>query len=173
MKPNACRIQSERLKKTIVVSDDLVLSSNEIWIADRAVDEQGGYVYGHPKSVPHKLRKARPFRCWVAVLRGARHGDSGEGQSNWQFMRDLPIHDQGGELTVKTDETPARAFTLKLRAVEWPYGTNRPSLTLYVHEQGKDRALSYAWAEREAERLGINLRWLQASCTHEPDKIFQ
>lgn len=173
MKPGACRVQSERLKKTIIVSDDLVLSPREIWIADRATDETGAAVYGHPKGVPHKLRKARAFRCWVAVLRGAKHGDSGEGNRDWQFMRDLPIHDQGGELTVMTDETPARAFTLKLRAVEWPYGTNRPSLTLYVHEKGNERALSYAWGEENAERLGLNLRWLQASCTHEPTKIFE
>lgn len=117
-----------------------------------------------------KLRRARPFVCWTAVLRGAKHGDTGEGArpEDWDFRRGLWLHDQGGRATVTTDETPARAIELRMRRVEWPSGPNRPSLTLYVHAAGSDRALSYAWGEENAERLGINLRWIQVSCTYTP-----
>ena len=68
-----------------------------------------------------------------------------------------------------TDEETPRRIRLKLRNVDWPYGTNRPSLTLYVLEGESDRAVSYAWNEGNAERIGINLRWLQASCTYAPE----
>jgi hypothetical protein len=119
-----------------------------------------------------RLKRVRAFECWVAVLRGARHGDSGEGLNDWLFIRNVLLHDQGGEAVVRTDETPARTLRLKLRRVEWPTGTNRPSLTLYVHEGDAARAASYAWGEVDAERLGINLRWMQASCTHAPEKVF-
>jgi hypothetical protein len=173
MRENACRIQSRSGRGTIIVTDDLVLTQDQIWIRDRAVDEKGGYVYGNKAGTYHQLRRIMPYQCWVAVLRGAKHGDSGQGSDNWQFIRDVWIHDQGGIASVTTDETPVRTVRLRLRDVEWPFGTNRPSLTLYVlGEEGSDRAVSYAWGEGGAERLGINLRWLQASCTAAPEKLW-
>jgi hypothetical protein len=161
-------VRSQRSGRTLIINDDLVLTPQALWIKDVARDDTGAWVYGNRAGVPHKLRKARGFSCWTAVLRGAQHGDSGQGNSSWQFQRGGWIHDQGGELTLTTDETPARSFYLRLRQVEWPYGTNRPSLTLYVHEAGNPRALSYSWADEGASRVGINLRWLQASCTLDP-----
>lgn len=82
------------------------------------------------------------------------------------FRNDVTLHDQGGEATIETDETPPRQIKLVLRDVDWTYGVNRASLVLYVYEDvDDDRAASYAWAEGGAERIGINLRWIQASCT--------
>jgi hypothetical protein len=169
----ACRVKSSRTGEDIVIDDDLVLTDSEIWISDRATTPEGAYVFGNKAGVPHKLKKVRPFECWTAVLRGAKHGDSGEGLDDWQFQRGGLLHDQGGELKLTTDETPARAIRLKLRRVEWPSGPNRPSLTLYVHEGDAKRATSYGWGEADAERLGINLRWLQASCTHAPERLWE
>ncbi len=165
-----CRIESARSGRTLVIEDDLVLTENAIWIRDRAETAEGEYVYGNTASIPHKLRRARPFQCWVAVLRGAAHGDSGEGlpPTAWDFRRDVFIHDQGGRAQITTDEAEPRTVELRLRDVKWPDDSRRPSLTLYVHETGSDRAVSYAWAEGGAERIGLNLRWLQASCTHAP-----
>lgn len=121
-----------------------------------------------------QFKRIRPFECWVAVLRGAKHGDSGKGakDTDWFFKRGVWIHDQGGLATVATDETPSRELRLRLPRVAWPSGPNRPSLTLYVLPDGDERAVSYAWGEFDAERMGLNLRWMQASCTHAPDKVF-
>ncbi len=102
------------------------------------------------------------FTCWVAVMRGAEHGDSGAGMDDWDFRSNVVLHDQGGEAEIESDDRKVR---LKLRDVDWPYGERRPSLTLYVHEGDDDRAVSYAWTGGGEERIGINLRWLQASCT--------
>lgn len=164
----ACVVQSRQSGRTLVIEDDLVLTPDAIWIRDRAQTSEGEYVYGNRMELPHRLLRARPFECWVAVMRGASHGDSGEGMTDWQFLRDIWLHDQGGRAVVRTDETPPREIELRLRDVEWPARDRRGSLTLYVHEAGSDRALSYAWGEAGAERLGLNLRWLQASCTHTP-----
>lgn len=164
----ACVVESRQSGRTLVIEDDLVLTPDAIWIRDRAETADGEYVYGNRLGLPHRLLKVRPFECWVAVLRGAAHGDSGAGSSDWQFLRDVWLHDQGGSAIVTTDETPPRQIELRLRDVEWPARDRRGSLTLYVHEAGDDRALSYAWGEAGAERLGLNLRWLQASCTHTP-----
>lgn len=135
------------------------LTGSEFWIRS----QQGAAVQ------ETRLRRARIFTCWSALLRGANHGDDTRGKSDWQWHEGLLVHDQGGEASIVSDETPPRTVRLKLRLADWTYGTRRPSLTLYVHEGDDARAVSYAWADGEAERVGINLRWLQASCTLTPE----
>ena len=134
------------------------LTANEYWVEAGPGEERSKIM----------MRRARDFTCWAAILRGAEHGDSGEGMRDWDFRRDVSLHDQGGEAELVTDEEPPRMVRLRLRDVEWVSGTRRPSLTLYVLEGESNRATSYAWTEGGANRVGINLRWLQASCTHEP-----
>lgn len=136
----------------------MTLSENDFWVTAVRGENQ----------IEARLRRARPFECWTAILRGAEHGDSGEGMQDWDFRTGVTLHDQGGEAELFTDEETPRRVRLKLRNVDWPYGTNRPSLTLYVLQGDSDRAVSYAWNEGDAERIGLNLRWLQASCTHAP-----
>lgn len=163
-----CRVESRRSGNALVIEDDLLLTPDAIWIRDRAETADGTYVYGNTAGIAHQLRRARPFQCWVAVMPGLEHGDSGEGASpsDWDFQRGVFIHDQGGRAQVTDSE--GRTLELRLRDVVWPDDSRRPSLTLYVHEDGSDRATSYAWTEGGADRIGINLRWMQASCTHAP-----
>lgn len=172
MQPGVCRTVWKPSGRTITVEQDYLLGPDRLWIRDRGMDEQGRILYGHRTGEAQKLRKVRPFSCWVFALRGANHGDSGEGNSNWQSFYNVLIHDQGGIAAVTTDETPVRTIRLRLRNVEWPFGSNRPSLTLYVLDGDKDRAVSYAWTESTADRVGLNLRWVQASCTFAPEKLW-
>lgn len=146
--------QSRELKNTTIST---TLSDSEFWISTQ-IDNT---------IVETRMRKARPFECWAAVLRGVEHGDSGKGINDWYFKRGVKIHDQGGVAELETDENPARKIRLRLRDVDWTYGNNRPSLTLYIMEGEDDRAVSYAWAEGGANRIGINLRWIQLSCTNQ------
>ena len=110
MTPNACSYVSSETVKRITFNDDLLLTEEALWISDRAQDEEGNRVFGHPAGVPHKNRKARRFECW-------------------------------------------------------PYGSNRPSRALYAYRPNEDRAVSHAWADPSTQRIGTNLRWIQASCT--------
>jgi hypothetical protein len=169
MKPGACRIVSQRSGKTIVVSDDLYLDEDEIWIHDRAVDEQGGYVYGNKAGIPNKLRKVSWFACWLSVR---REGVADDDPKAWSFDRNIAMHDGGELVWVKTDARAARVG-LKIRRPVWPSGPNQDSLVLYVHDEAADepaRAASYGWADPGAQRLGINLRWMQASCSQRPSR---
>ncbi len=159
MHDGACSFHSQRSGKRIVIDDDLVLTESELWISDRAEDEDGNYVFGHKAGVPHKNRKARRFECWVAVQ---------QADEDWTFKQGLEIYDQGGFVWIETEEEAPKRIGIKLRNVEWPYGNNRPSLVLYAYRETADRAVSYAWAEPTAERIGLNLRWMQGSCTHTP-----
>ena len=111
---------------------------------------------------PIIMRRARPFTCWVSVR---RHADRANGEADWSFDRALPIHDQGGRVLVSPEGAPP--VVIRMRNVVWPApSTNRPSLVLYVHRpESPDRAESYSWADPDARMVGINLRWMQASCS--------
>ena len=156
MRPNACSYVSSESGKRIIFNDDLLLTENALWISDRAEDEEGNRVFGHPNGVPHKNRKARRFECWMTAMQ--RDGE-------WTFRRGLEIYDQGGMVWLETEEQPPEKVGIKMRNVRWPYGNNRPSLVLYAYRPDEDSAVSYASADPSAQRIGINLRWMQASCS--------
>lgn len=160
MKEGACRIESSRSGRTLIISDDLVLTPEAIWIRDRAVDADGNYVFGNKANIHHKLRKVNPFSCWV----GIRKRDS----EDYHFQSGVGLDDGGRMVWLETDEEPPQRYGLKMRNVKWPTGTSRDSRVLYVHEDGNaESAVSYAWGDPAASFLGINLRFLQASCTQQ------
>ena len=159
MEPDACSYVSTESGQRIIFNDDLLLTEEALWISDRAEDEEGNRVFGHPTGVPHKNMKARRFECWMTGMQ--RDGE-------WTFRRGLEIYDQGGMVWLETEEEAPQQVGIKMRNVHWPYGNNRPSLVLYAYRPDEDRAVSYAWADPSAQRIGINLRWMQASCTLAP-----
>ena len=164
MKQDACSFVSSRSGKRIIINDDLYLSEDELWISDRAVDEDGAHVFGNKAGVPHKNRKAREFDCWISVKK--RSGD------DWSFDAGLKVHDQGGWAWVETDERRPQRVGVKMRNVVWPSGRNRDSLVLYAYRDGESSAASYAWTAPDGERIAVNLRWMQASCTLSEDQPY-
>ena len=110
------------------------------------------------------LRRARPVTCWSALRRDTKKAD---GSDDWLFERALSMHDQGGRVRLGGGTSGAPETVLRMRAVTWPQGSrNRPSLVLYIHSADEpDSAISYSWASADATRVGLNLRWIQASCT--------
>ncbi len=110
------------------------------------------------------LKRARPVECWAAVQKVEPKED---GSADWLFVQKLQLHDQGGRVLVGGGDTGTEPLILRMRAVYWPKpSTNRPSMVLYVHKPEKpDSAVSYSWADIDASRVGMNLRWMQASCT--------
>ncbi|WP_298468617.1 hypothetical protein [uncultured Erythrobacter sp.] len=114
-----------------------------------------------------ELRRARPFFCWVSVRKFAGKPD---GSEDWTFIRNLPQFDQGGRILVPGDGI-APDVTIRMRNVTWAKGSrNKPSLVLYVHKADPVRAESYSWAAPESTMIGINLRWVQASCSKAQSK---
>ncbi len=110
------------------------------------------------------LRRARPVSCWISVKRDEPDGN---GEESWTFDSGLMMHDQGGHIRAGGGDSGAPEVIVRMRNVVWPEPTtNRPSLVIYVHRPDDlVRAVSYSWANQGAERVGINLRWMQVSCT--------
>lgn len=123
----------------------------------------GALFFDQGKGAISELRKAREFVCWVAAPKIARKAD---GSTDWFGAFSIKLHDQGGRAWVTTDEPQPQRFGLKLRNVVWPYGNNRSALTLYLYKADEpEKAAAYSWADPGAVRVGINVRWMQASCT--------
>jgi CpeT/CpcT family (DUF1001) len=159
MKPNACKVVSKRSGKTLIITDDLFLTKDEIWINDQAKDDQGNYVFGNKSGVHHKLKKVRMFEGWTAVLKDGSTEMTGQDApaDAWDGQRSLTIHDQGE--TIKINDK----FSAQLAQLTYKNGTKVLKLGIVDNASGK--TVAYTWTNTEAERIGINLRWIQAGFT--------
>ena len=109
------------------------------------------------------LRRARDVTCWGTAPKAQKKAD---GSENWYFVPGLKMHDQGGRVRFGGGASGAPEVILRMRNIVWASGTNRPSIVLYVHTpDAPERAVSYVWGDPDVGRLGVNLRWMQASCT--------
>jgi hypothetical protein len=109
------------------------------------------------------LRRARDVTCWGTAPKAQKKTD---GSEDWYFVPGLKMHDQGGRVRFGGGTSGAPEVILRMRNVVWASGSNRPSVVLYVHTPAEpERAVSYVWGDPDVGRLGINLRWMQASCT--------
>jgi len=123
--------------------------------------DEGGWQIGESE-----LRQARPMSCWVSVRKFAGKPN---GDADWTFSNNLRIFDQGGRVLVAGDGL-APDVTIRVRNVTWARGSrNKPALVLYMHKEDPVRAESYSWAAPDANLIGINLRWVQASCSRAGD----
>lgn len=103
-----------------------------------------------------KLLRARPFTCWASPRKT---------DGSYAFYNNLSLHDQGGRVWIEATANHPR-IGLKMRNVNWPTGVNRDSMVLYTYQgQDEDYSPGYVWGDPKAERLAINTRWIQASCT--------
>ena len=156
----ACRVESRRTGKTIIIDDDLVLTRDEIWIGDRAEDEDGNWVFGNKLGIPHKLKRSNNFSCWAVV----RDGEDG----GWGTVaRGLTLHDQGGRASITTNDDPPRNLRLELEQRVYSGERSVDVLKIAVYEEGRDESLAYSWAAPDSSNVGMNLRWFQAGCSRD------
>jgi len=160
MPDGACRVPSRRSGKIIVIDDDLVLSKNEIWIGDRAEDDDGNYVFGNKLGIPHRLQRSHDFACWgVFTPVGSKEWEGGT------VVRRLTLHDQGGRAEIVTNDAEPRHFRLELEQRVYAGERRVEVLKIAIYEEGNDESLAYSWAEPSSRNIGMNLRWFQGGCT--------
>jgi hypothetical protein len=112
-----------------------------------------------------KLHRARQFTCYADIP-----GVGGGRDIPYARYDNLSLHDQGAE-TWFVDKD-GRNLGLRLFNVDWPINNydgyfTRDSLVIYVVEKlddGSTKEHGYAFTLPEANRIGINLKWLLASC---------
>ena len=132
----------------------LALSEQQFWWSPRGASE-----------VAVKLHRARQFTCYADIP-----GVGGGRDIPYTRYDNLSLHDQGAE-TWFVDKD-GRKLGLRLFNVDWPINNydgyfTRDSLVIYVIEQlddGSTKEHGYAFTPPEANRIGINLKWMLASC---------
>lgn len=160
MKDKACHFYSKRSGQEVYITDTLRLTSDEIWIADKATDADGKHIFGH--DVPHKNRKVRKYKAWMAVKKStvdpAYKGD------DMFFNSDVEFHNEGQILPILDDDGKPTGYSIQLAQLIYQ-NTQTAILKLGVIEDASGETLSYSWAATDSPRIGINLRWLQAGMT--------
>jgi len=147
-------------EQALSARDPVMLSASEFSIFNWGLDAVNDSGVEIP-STRFRNRKARVFDCWMSVTH--RDGESST------FRSGLKILDQGGRLWLDSEEENPLTAGIKIRRVRWPTGNNRDSLVLYAHRPGEEKAVAYTWGDVDAERIAMNLRWMQASCTLSDD----
>ena len=108
-----------------------------------------------------KLHRSRAFTCYADMP-----GVGGGRDEPYTRYDNLSLHDQGAE-TWFTDKD-GRTLGLRLFNVDWPIDNyegyfTRDSLVIYVGEKfddGSTKEHGYALTLPEANRIGMNLKWL-------------
>ena len=167
MKPGACGYHSQRLGKRIVISDTLKLSASEIWINDQARDESGNYVFGSKTDTPVKNRKVRYFTGWVYLNRAGKAATDTD--KTFSFRRDLLLHNEGQVIPLQWDDGAPSPYLLELANLTYQ-NTRTPILKLAVLDRETKKSVAYIWANTDANRIGMNLGWVQVGLTQKESR---
>ncbi len=160
MKDKACHFFSKRSGKEIYITDNLRLTDSEIWIADKATDVDGNYIFGRDE--PHKNRKVRKFKAWMAVKKSKVNPDV-EGDDMF-FNSNIIMHNEGHIVQILDDDGQPTGYSVQLAQLTYQ-NTKTAILKLGVIEDATGKTLVYTWASTDSDRIGINLRWMQAGLT--------
>ena len=163
MKEKACFYYSTRMEKNIYITDTLKLTPSEIWIGDKAHDEDGNKIFGRDEQ--HKNRKVRYFKGWAAIKQSVIDPDA-EDPDKYLFISGLRWHNEGGKAALITKEGIDTGYTAEL--AQLTYQNTRVSiLKLGLIENETGKTVKYIWANPDARQLGMNLRWIQVGATQE------
>jgi hypothetical protein len=175
MQDKACSFVSQRSGKTIYVTDNLRLTEDAIWIRDEAFDADGNRIFGNEAGIHHKNRKVRYFAGWGGFKKTGREAIEDSEDDEWFFERNIVIHDEGQIVSIPDDDGNASGYSVQLASLTCQQdassscqGSTAAVLKLGLIDDATGKTISYAWANPEAERIGINVRWAQVGLTLKP-----
>ncbi|MEJ2534854.1 MAG: CpcT/CpeT family chromophore lyase [Gammaproteobacteria bacterium] len=121
---------------------------------------------------PTWYERARDFVCYADLP-----GVGGGRDDPFERYGPFTVHDKGGSHWFHTREETPRHLGIALQSVTWQVLNedngrfNRDSLVVYVSERlpdGSSKEHGYAFTEPEAERIGVNLKWMLVNCSVTP-----
>jgi hypothetical protein len=162
MHEGACSYRSPRSGQKITITDTLKLTEDEIWIGDKAYDEDGNKIFGRDEQ--HKNRKVRYFKGWMGLKREKIDPDAGE--DDWVFDGNFRIHSEGQVVPLVAKDGSETGYSVQLAQLTYQ-NTTDPILKLGVIEDATGKTVTYIWGETGATQLGMNLRWFQVGLKEE------
>lgn len=132
---------------------ELVLSDRQLWMT-----------FGDRPAGDYQMHRARDFECYADIP-----GVGGGRPEPYDRHDGLRLHDQGGAAWFTSKD--GRRLGISLLLVDWPINNyhgvfTRDSFVIYVSEDydGERKEHGYAFTVPGADRIGINLKWILASC---------
>jgi hypothetical protein len=110
------------------------------------------------------LRRAFQYSGWFVI--DPRQSKESTTTEDAQFVRGLKLHSEGAKQELIRPDGISTGIEIELAALTHQ-GTRAQILKLALYRVGEDRAFTYIWSENGADRLGINLRWLQVGLTRD------
>ena len=133
--------------------DEFVLSEPQLWMATTSTE-----------GADFEMHRTRTFQCHADMP-----GVSGGGDTDYRRYEGFFIHDRGDSFSFTSDD--GRDISISLFLVDWPINNYvgefaRDSLVIYINETtgGESMRHGYAFTRPQADRIGINLRWILAMC---------
>lgn len=140
---------------------DWVLSEDQMWLGPLTAP-------GRPATASaFKLHRTRAFKCYADIP-----GVGGGRDEPFERYGEYDIHDGGGLIRFSLKGSPDRKLGISLWRVDWPINNyegvfTRDVLVLSVLEFLPDDTVidhGYTFTEPTVGRLGVNLKWMLASC---------
>jgi len=167
----ACRFEWEG--EQVYTSNEIELSETGLWFVDhKYVASTSERITGVASGEPFWLERARKFHCYSDVP-----GVGGGLDIPFERFDDLILYDKGDLKWFDTKMNEERTIGIMLQAVTWHVNNekdgdfNRDSLVLAVMEKMPDGTVKehgYAFGEKSATRIGVNLKWMLANCAMVP-----
>jgi hypothetical protein len=167
----ACRFQWEG--RPVYTDNEIQVSRSDLWFHDHKYEVNGGRrITGVASGEPFWLERARLFHCYADVP-----GVGGGRAEPFERFDGLTLYDKGDVAWFRTTRGEPRELGISLQAVTWHVlnerggAFNRDSLVLYVRERlanGTVEERGYSFTSPDADRIGVNLKWLLANCALVP-----
>ncbi len=142
------------------IISEMVLGQQQVWVTLANV-ENGDF----------QMHRIRNFECYADIP-----GVGGGRDEDYERYEGFKIHDQGG--AVWFDSKDGRRLGISLFLADWPINNydgifTRDSFVIYASEEidGVRKEHGYAFTVPEADRIGINLKWMLASCFMKSNKF--
>ena len=151
----------------IHIGANFVISKSGYWHLEAGYDSKGKTIFGRQDQRYYQLSRARRFTCWTA-FKTEQFKENKE--PFWDFHPNISLHSQGDIAEFSTSDSQPKHYFIRLKETTFPSGKRPDVFEIFIHEKNDEaktdykQALAYTWANIETTRLGINLRWMQASC---------
>jgi len=162
MPKDACQYFSPRLNKTLIVNDTLRLSADQLLLDDRATDPQGQPVFGKRNSAPLHNRKVKYFDGWAVINRAGVNAKGSD--TKFRLIRPLRMHNEGQKIQLTWEDGTPTGYTIELAQLTYQE-TKVPILKLALIDDATGKSFAYSWADKDAKRVGFNIKWFQAGFT--------
>ena len=123
--------------------------------------DRGGLTAVWLSGEEERARRVRQYQGWVALQRSRLDPDAAP--DDYVFVGEAYWHDEGFVLPILDGEQPT-GYAIELARLTYQ-NTRTAVLKLGVIDEATGETLSYAWAAPGADRIGINLRWIQSGLT--------